>query len=507
MRRISPIDAMFLNIETPATPSVIAGFFILDQSQVDGGYVRHRDVLQYVEDRLHLSPSLRQRLVFDPLNLDEPMMIDDENFDLEFHVRHLAVPQPRDMRQLNILASRIFSRPMDLNRPLWEMYVIEGLDNLEGYPDNCFAILFKLHHTAFDGVSAGTTIFSMLQRSPNGRPVAPVKRWVPERPPNAFERTVKIVNARVAKNVSTIASVPGLVTGAVKAARKEMKSGELRRKIPKTRFQGKVSSHRVCDWIALPMDQLHGARKRLGGIKVNDMALAIVSDTLRRYLGEKGELPDQDMTALCPINVRGSGNPMDGGNHVTMMRVGLATDQTDPLKRLQAIAEGSAHGKDVNSALGNSYATDLLAMFPYPIRASTLKAGARGMGSGWINPPGNTVVTNVPNPLGDYYFAGAQLVAYTGFGPVYDGQGLFHTVTSIESQLSISVTSCREMLPDIGRYMEHMQAAADDLLALQPPAPKRRKPAAKAKTSRKAKPNSRAKPKTARKTPAKRKSG
>src|SRR5688572_5537329 len=146
MQRISATDAMFLDIEGPKSPLIIGGLFILDPSTAPGSFVRHRDILAYVESRLHLAPNLRRKLVYHPLGLDEPRLIDDPDFDLEFHVRHIALPRPRDLRQLKILASRVISRPMDLHRPLWEMYIIEGLEAVEGAPPDAFAMLFKMHH-------------------------------------------------------------------------------------------------------------------------------------------------------------------------------------------------------------------------------------------------------------------------------------------------------------------------------------------------------------------------
>jgi len=176
MKRITAFDAVFLDLETPNAPIIIGGLFILDPTTAPGAFVRHRDILKYVDDRLHLAPTLRRKLVYHPLMLDEPRLIDDPDFDLEFHIRHLALPKPHDWRQLKILTARLISRPMDMHRPLWEMYIIEGLEAVEGIPSGSFAVLFKMHHATFDGMAAGAAMSAILQDNPTFQPEPPDRR-------------------------------------------------------------------------------------------------------------------------------------------------------------------------------------------------------------------------------------------------------------------------------------------------------------------------------------------
>ena len=478
MKRITPLDSAFLHAERPAAPPVIAGFFIVDPSTGEGDVIRHRDVLEHVEDRLHFSPALRQRLVFHPMRIGEPRLIDDENFDLEFHVRHLALPEPRDRRQLSILAARLFSRPMDLERPLWEMYIIEGLDQVDDCPKGAFAVLFKLHHAAFDGVAAGSTIFSMLQKHPQERVSAPLKRWVPERKPRMREWVAHTSRESVARSLSNLQSFPNVSYGMYKLARSN--KDKLTRKtikIPKTRFEGEVSSHKVFDYLSLPMATVHAARKKLGGAKVNDFALSIIAGGMRRNGLRKGDLTSTSLYALCPINVRGEGNPFEGGNHVSFMRVAMATQVEDPLERLQIIGQETLQGKDIAASIGPKFVGNAVGQVPYVYRSVMFRSFSKMTSRGFIRPAANAIVTNVPNPTGDHYFAGAKVVSYAGLGPVMDGYGLFHTITSLEHELAISITSCREMLPDIADYISDLKESADELfkLAEQIPVPSKTK--------------------------------
>ena len=153
MRQLTAQDAAFLYLESQGAHLHLTALYIYDQSTAPGGLVRHKDILRHVESRLHTSPIFRQKLVSLPLSVDYPYWVDDDQFDLEFHIRHIALPEPRDWRQLCILVARIHSRRLDLSRPPWEMYVVEGLDNIKGIPRGAFAIIAKYHHAAIDGAT------------------------------------------------------------------------------------------------------------------------------------------------------------------------------------------------------------------------------------------------------------------------------------------------------------------------------------------------------------------
>ncbi|MET0985068.1 MAG: WS/DGAT domain-containing protein [Steroidobacteraceae bacterium] len=316
---------------------------------------------------------------------------------------------------------------------------------------DAFAVPFKLHHTAFDGIAAASTIFAMLQRSVQEQVRPPEPRWVPERSLNALEWMAGTASQYVAQSLRNARAIPGLTRSAIKAISNSNARAPAQ---PVTRFQKPVSSHRVFDWVSFPMSEVQVLRAALDKPKMNDLALCIIAGGLRRFLHLKGELPDQPLSAACPINVRGKGDPMAGGNHVSFMRVDLATTIKDPLERLQVIIKSTTHGKAANEDLGATFVGDYLALFPYPLRAATLRGAVRLTSKGAIRAFASTTVTNVANPPGDFFFAGSKVLSYAGLGPVYDGYGLFHTITSMGWELSISATSCRQMLPDISTYLD-----------------------------------------------------
>lgn len=468
MRRISASDAVFLDLETPSAPLIIGGLFILDPSTAPGNFVRHRDILAYVESRLHLVANLRRKLVYHPLGLDEPRLIDDPDFDLEFHVRHIGLPKPRDWRQLKIMTSRLISRPMDMHRPLWEMYIIEGLEELEGVPEDAFAMLFKMHHATFDGKAGGAALWAFMQDTPEFEPLPPEQRWVPDRKPNALGWTIDSVQEGAKQWIANLKAMPGVGKGLLAGTQSgvsELRDNWREAIAPKTRFQNKITTHRVWDFARFEMREVQAVRTALGKPKMNDLLLTVVGGALRKYLAHHGELPDRTLQTFCPISVRGSGDPSEGGNFVSGMRVPLGTDIDDPLERLGAITEAAKLGKAQAEAVGGDFMGNLLALTPYPLR-SRMTRGMMGLAERSdrsVRGLANTTVTNAPNPPGGHFFTGSRVLCYAGFGPVLEGAGLFHTITGMDFEVTISVTSCRELLPDIAFYIECLSASFAEL--------------------------------------------
>lgn len=466
MKKLQAADVAFLDLERPATPPLMGALIIMDPSTAPGSFVRHRDILQYLEARLHLAPNLRKRLIDSPLKLDEPRLVDDPDFDLEFHVRHLGLPRPRDRRQLNILTARLMSRPMDMNRPLWEIYIIEGLDEIPEYPSEAFAVLIKLHHAAFDGVAGSAAIWSMMQTTPDAQPEPPKAPWTPEPKPKMADWAVSMLLEAGQQTIKNAQALPSLWEGALRGGLATV-TDDFSLTAPKTRFQGRISSHRVLDWVIFPNAEFRAIRAALGKPKMNDLVLCVIAGGVRRYLSSKGELPEPSLLALCPINVRGAGDPTEGGNHVSAMRVSIGSDIEDPLERLKHIAASSLQGKDQAEKLGGTFLGDLMALSPYPIR-STLMRGANAIAAMGKSPVqlANLVVSNIPNPRGEYYFAGSKFFEYAAFGPITPGIGLFHTVTGMDWEMSFSVASCREILPDIAFYMDCLRESYEEVRAL-----------------------------------------
>ena len=185
MHQLSGLDAPFINVETKSAPTHISSLSIYDQSTAPGGLVTFKGILSNIESRLHLADCFRRRLVEVPLGVDHPYWIEDPDFDPEFHVRHIALPKPGDWRQLCIQVARLHARPLDRGKPLWEMYVIEGLDGVEGMPPGSFALFTKVHHAAIDGVSGVEITAALHDLTPEGHAMPPEREWIAESPPSS----------------------------------------------------------------------------------------------------------------------------------------------------------------------------------------------------------------------------------------------------------------------------------------------------------------------------------
>ncbi|RLQ21310.1 wax ester/triacylglycerol synthase family O-acyltransferase [Seongchinamella sediminis] len=468
MQQLSGQDAMFLHAEIDGLPQHIGGVSIYDQSTAPGGKVRFKQILAMLERRLHLSPIFRRKLAFVPGNLGRPYWVEDPDFDLEYHVRHIALPKPGDWRQLCILAARIHSVPLRRDKPMWEMYVIEGLNNVEGYPPGCFGVLVKVHHCAMDGAT-GTQFMNIVhdltpETTDRGNPPA----WIVERPSKARMLGRAYLDAwrKPGQALDFIKeSVP-----AVMRVRKGRKAGSIHFLEDKqaTRFQGKISRHRVVDARKFDFEAIRAIKNSCPGATVNDTMLTIVSGAMRKYLMDKDELPEESLVTGCPIDVRSPEDRAAGGNMVGFMNVSLRSDLEDPAERLAAIHEESLSAKAYAEALGPRFAVDLTDVLPGNVLSLAIRtAAATGLSEASVM--FNTIVTNVPGTPHQLYLCGAELVDSISLGPLLPNVGLFQIVYSSvqdkKGSVVLSFTACRDMMPDPEFYAQCLQESFDELYA------------------------------------------
>ena len=442
----------------------IGGRALYDPSTAPGGAVRFKQILANVLTRADRVPTMTDTLVEVPFTLDHPYWKADGSFDPEFHIRHVALPNPGDWRQLAIQVSRLHARPLDRRKPLWEMYVIEGLDNVEGIPPGCFAVYSKVHHAAIDGVSGSQITTAVHDLTPDPGPAEEPPPIPAERRPsdlelltraqfNAFSRPFEMMQLAfrsrpdMARLMTSAASAP---------ARRFMR-------VPRTRFNRVILPHRVFDGRRFAFDDIKAIKNAVESTTVNDVALAICGGALRRYLQVKGELPAEPLIAMAPVNTRTDAEAGTGGNQISQMFVPLATDVEDERERLLSIRDNTASAKEINNAIGARNMTDYSKFVPANPAAGAARLASQLEIANRANPMFNTVVTNVPGPQIPIYYTGAQLVSTYGLGPLFDGCDLFHSVSSYCGELTISVTSCREMLPDPHLYAQCIQDAFDAL--------------------------------------------
>ena len=466
MEQLSAQDAQFLYIETGNNLTHVMGVNIYDPSTARGGKVRFKDIIAHVEGRLDCSPVFRRRLMRLPYDFDFPYWVEDEFFDIEHHMFHGRLPEPGDWRQFCIHLSRHFSRPMDMNRPLWDMYVIEGLDRIEGIPKGSYAIATRVHHAAIDGASAMHFFNAMSDKDRKGTPAIEL-RPVAKKGPGA-PSTVTVLNRAVWSNVqsplkmaSTLLRFSPAIWGTI---RKSFGPDATRNsKVPQTRFNHPVSPHKVFDAAIFRLDDLKQIKAKVDSATINDVVLAISAGALRRYLQHHGELPHEPLVAIAPVNARSSGRQAEmPGNNISAMTVALPTYAEDPLDRLRIIRDTTSQTKAAKSGISTRLMTDLTKHAP----AATLAGVARLIAGGrFTSKLCNLFVSNVPGPQQTLYMNGAKMIHTFGMAPLADGMGLFIATPSYNGEMSFNIISDREMLPDIEFFRECLVSAHAELLA------------------------------------------
>lgn len=469
MRQLQGMDSSFVAMESPNSPMHIGNLLIYNPETAPGGFVRFKDILQFMESRMQLSRTMRQRLVRVPFDLDYPYWVEDPNFDLEYHVRHVALPKPGDWRQLCIQTARVHARPMDLTRPPWEFTVVEGLDNVRGFPPGCFAFITKVHHAAIDGMSGIDLMEALHTLSPDTPPPNAPDEWKPEKIPGPVELLGKsyvnsLVNPFRQAQVAA-QSIPGVANAIKGLITRDFKlSSDL--VPPRTRFNRTISAHRVVEGRSFPLKHIKAIRALSPEAKVNDVALAIVGGALNKYLTAKDDLPKSTMTAMAPISVRSKDEKGEMGNQVSAMIAPLGTHLADPAERLGYVYSQTRNSKAMTNAIGARTMTEVSKVNPLLYMALGAQLFSRVSVAHRMAMPFNTIVTNVPGPPVPIYSSGARMESMAlSLICLTDGLGLAHVVQSYVDDAIISFTACRDILPDPEFYAQCLQESFDDLLA------------------------------------------
>jgi WS/DGAT/MGAT family acyltransferase len=503
MRQLRAEDARFVYAETGHANSNITLVHIYDPSTAPGGRVRFKGLLKYIESRLHLSPIFRQKLLRVPLDLDHPYWIEDERFDLEYHVRHIALPKPGDWRQFCIQASRIHARPLDMSRPLWELYLVEGLDTFLDLPTDSFAILTKVHHAAID-VRGGAEITTLLHdTTPVPPDPEPPEPWFPESPPSSLSLLARAALHNIVQPLMVAAPLTRAMRRVAPAVLGSLSELWLHpERMPITRFNAEVSPHRVFETRRFTLDELRRIRALVPGATVNDAVLAVCGGALRRYLQTHDELPAPSLLAMAPLSIRNAdASPGRRRSGLSFLRVPLGTEIEDAVERLRSVHQHTSNADEIDQAVGAKELTDITKHAPAATLAVTarLLAGS-SLGLGQRAPLASCTITNVPGPAIPLYLNGARMTYFSAIMPISDGMGLVFAVTSYDGKIIISPTSCREQIADpeffalcIRESFQEYLALADRPAAAAARKPRARKPAraAKAKVPEKAVPRRR----------------
>ncbi len=467
MRQLSGSDAFFLYSDKPGKHQHVSTIYLYDQSTAPNGTVRFKSILQHVRERLCTSRLFRQKLVKVPFNLDYPYWIEDPHFELEFHVRHIALPEPGDWRQFCIQVARIHARRLDMNRPVWEMYVIEGLDNIPFLPDGAFAVMTKVHHSAIDDVTENDMTVALHDLTPETDEAPSRDLWRAENTPGNvellalawFNNTTKMIESAQAlwEHLPWIGKQGHETEEALHFGEEDA---------PHTRFDEDLTPHRVWDARFFAATDLEAIRALVPNATLNDVILAVCSGALRRYLDSKEELPQRSLFALLPIHVHHASERGIPGHRVKLIRARLMTSMEDPLERLEAIHQEMIRVKSIDT-ISAAEMTELQEVLPSATMAAAARTIVAGIGPGeHYREDHNVMITDVPGPQQPLYLCGAKLIGFAGMGIIMDKLTLAHTVTRYDGQVAIAAVCDRLIMPDPAFYADCLEASFDELLAV-----------------------------------------
>lgn len=473
MQQLTGLDAAFLAMETSSVYGHVGSVCVLDPSTAPEPLTVER-LQSVITQRLHLVPPFRRRLAEVPFGFDQPYWIEDPDFDIEFHVRELALPAPGSDRQLAEQAARLHARPLDRRRPLWELYLISGLSG------GRMAVYTKVHHAAIDGVSGNDILAAVLDLSPEGRDLGEVPPWecddVPGPVPLLARSALNLAGhpVRAARLTAQLArSLPGL---AVSPARPRLPvvdrllprrgtSAVLSQtglRAPRTPFNRPVGPHRRWAFCTVPLADVK-AVKNAAGATVNDVVMALCAGGLRRWLADHAALPDGPLVAAVPVSVRTAEQKGKGGNRVSTMTAPLPTHLGDPAGRLLHCHEAMRAAKEQHGALPADLLSDVTQFAMPALAGQAARVAARLRLVEWLS-PFNLIISNVPGPNLPLYYAGARLLSYYPLSAIADGQGLNITVMSYEDGMHFGLIADRDLVPDLDRLAGYL---VDELEELQ----------------------------------------
>jgi len=460
MDHLSGLDASFLHLETTEMPMHVGGLHLLELPAADHAEFADR-LKRHIADRMHLAPVFHRKLALMPFELANPVWVEDDDVDLDYHIRQVSLPRPGVMKQLESYVGRLHSNLLDRSRPLWEFYVITGLKSGQ------LAFYTKIHHAALDGQGAMVLAQALLDTSPTPREVEPPGPREPEPAPAGSRMLAAALRATVNQCVNLARAVPEGVRSAVKIG--------LPRTIgmaPRTPFNTSITNQRAFATFSAPLAEVAAIGKFFDA-KVNDAVLGIVAGALRRYLAEHEALPLKPLVAAVPVSLREQGNK-EINNQVSMLFQRIATDIEDPSERMRMIAANGAALKDTLANARGLMPTDFPSLgLPWLMSAAVAVYGRARLADN-LPPIANLAVSNVPGAQMPLYLAGAKVLSNFPVSIVTHGLALNVTVQSHDGVLDFGIVACRRTVPDLAVLAGYFEDAFKELKAIA--APKKRAP-------------------------------
>lgn len=456
MERVGPQDASFFYLETPSVHQHVAGVQILDPSTASSGELLFGDVMALIGSRLHLAPRFRQKVLFPPIPTARPVWVDDPDFDIFFHMRRAALPAPGGRAELAEFVQRVVSRPLDRSKPLWELYLIEGMQ------DGLSAILSKVHHAMIDGIAAmdiATVLFDFTAEVRIEEP----PEWTPEPTPDAFGLLGDAIREGLVHPVRGLTEAVEFVLQAPALAARQ--AGATVRGIrdilglgvsPSSPLNRRVGPNRRFAMAEATVQDFRDVKNALGGT-VNDVVLATTAGALHRLFVARG-LPTRgrSLRAFVPVSVRGKNERGVLGNHLSSLFVDLPIGPMIARSRLAQIRATTVNVKESHQAVGAEFLMNIGVWAPPTIHAMAARLAAR-------TPMFNLVVSNVPGPQIPLYICGARLLAFYPIMPLAETVGLSVAVTSLAGTMAFGLTGDWDTVPDIDVLAEAVHESIAEL--------------------------------------------
>jgi len=469
MRQLSGLDASFLHMEDDRVTGHVGGLIVLDpttaEREIDADAIR-----QHIAERLAVLPPLRWKLVEVPFGFDRPYWIDDHDVDLDFHVRGIALPKPGSKQQLIDQVNRLHARRLDRSHPLWEFYVIEGLEGGK------VAIFMKCHHAAIDGKAAMQILSTLMSQEPNALPPSPPENMPPsETRPTDIEmftrgwlgvmthpgRAMALI-ARIAVEWQTALGRFGYegvseLTAAI--------TDRAQRPAPRLVFNRSMTTRRTWAFGSIPLHVVKEIKDKQDRT-INDVVMALCAGGIRRWLTDTGELPDVPIRAMVPVSIRPAERSASAGNQVSALVADLPTDLADPRARLEAVSATMRKAKEEFAMLPATTLQEF-SQFAAPAAAELVaRTAASARLADHLALPFNLTISNVPGPREKLYFAGARMEANYPVPMIGDGMCLNITIHSYRDSLDFGLMSCPELIADIDVILRYITEELDVLKAL-----------------------------------------
>jgi WS/DGAT/MGAT family acyltransferase len=474
-QKLSALDASFLHLETPSTHMHIGGVAVFEPSPLGGGEKLYRALVRAIEPRLDLMPRYRQKLAFVPLSLDVPVWVDDDDFDISSHVLRAALPAPGGDTEMADFVARVFSRQLDRRRPLWELYIVEGLEQ------GRWALITKTHHAMVDGISNLELATILLDVEPEPQPQAAqaASRATAVPSPSPLDLLLDSLRQRVARPARMVSAAravaerPRRLAAALRDTAEGLVAMVPAMRAPRGVLNGKTGPSRIYSFSRFPLSDFRAVKSELGGT-INDVVLAVVAGGVRRFMMARGvDAGEESITALCPVSIRDTTERTALGNRLAMLLVPLPIDEPDPVHRMLAVRSTVDRLKARKQAVGADFLLNLAGFAPATLHAMVSRASLRQMGF-------NLVVTNVPGPQFPLYCQGAKLIEAFPVAFLYAGQFVAIAIFSYNGQLNFGYLADKHAMSDVDVLAAGIEESLRELVeATRTPAETRAMPAKK----------------------------